>query len=299
MRNNNLLFEQKPDQLMFGQPETFGYNPKKPQTMDAALAKQQEFFKSIRKYVNINLESDLRDFLYSPEGIATIAGISYMGGEPLSMLLFSILVAYDIEKWIEQGEPNWLFLITDLICVGTAGFASSAVGPLMKAAKNLKFKSLNSFFRFISKNFKSTWTNYVLPMTKSIEQVIKKITSVITKAKPSLPGKISSSISSIVSYLSKLGGLIAESVEAVVGKAGLETGKTYAKYKVASKVATKAGQTDIGKKVIKTSLPYINPLLGSDKIDPFLMDLITSPQSIDYKNYTINPIFADNSKDTF
>lgn len=299
MRNNNLLFEQKPDQLMFGQPETFGYNPKKPQTMDAALAKQQEFFKSIRKYVNVNLESDLRDFLYSPEGIATIAGISYMGGEPLSMLLFSILVAYDIEKWIEQGEPNWLFLITDLICVGTAGFASSAVGPLMKAAKNLKFKSLNSFFRFISKNFKSTWTNYVLPMTKSIEQVIKKITSVITKAKPSLPGKISSSISSIVSYLSKLGGLIAESVEAVVGKAGLETGKTYAKYKVASKVATKAGQTDIGKKVIKTSLPYINPLLGSDKIDPFLMDLITSPQSIDYKNYTINPIFADNSKDTF
>jgi hypothetical protein len=39
--------------------------------------------------------------------------------------------------------------------------------------------------------------------------------------------------------------------------------------------------------------------LGSDKIDPFLMDLITSPQSIDYKNYKINPIFADNSKDTF
>lgn len=299
MRNNNLLFEQKPDQLMFGQPETFGYNPKKPQTMDAALAKQQEFFKSIRKYVNVNLESDLRDFLYSPEGIATIAGISYMGGEPLSMLLFSILVAYDIEKWIDEGEPNWLFLITDLICVGTAGFASSAVGPLMKAAKNLKFKSLNSFFRFISKNFKSIWTNYVLPMTKSIEQVIKKITSVITKAKPSLPGKLSSSISSIVSYLSKLGGLIAESIEAVVGKAGLETGKTYAKYKIASKVASKAGQTDIGKKVMKTSLPYINPLLGSDKIDPFLMDLITSPQSIDYKNYRINPIFADNSKDTF
>ena len=299
MRNNNLLFEQKPDQLMFGQPETFGYNPKKPQTMDAALAKQQEFFKSIRKYVNFNLESDLRDFLYSPEGIATIAGISYMGGEPLSMLLFSILVAYDIEKWIDEGEPNWLFLITDLICVGTAGFASSAVGPLMKAAKNLKFKSLNSFFRFISKNFKSIWTNYVLPMTKSIEQVIKKITSVITKAKPSLPGKLSSSISSIVSYLSKLNGLIVESIEAVIGKAGLETGKTYAKYKIASKVASKAGQTDIGKKVMKTSLPYINPLLGSDKIDPFLMDLITSPQSIDYKNYRINPIFADNSKDTF
>jgi len=299
MRNNTLLFEQRPDELMFGQPETFGYNPKKPQTMDAALAKQQEFFKSIRKYVNVEMESDLRDFLYSPEGIATIAGISYVGGEPISMLLFSILVAYDIKKWIDEGEPNWLFLITDLICVGTAGFASSVAGPLIKLGKNVKFNSLTSLFRYISKNFKSLWKNYVLPLSKSIGQVIGKITSSITNAKPLLSGKLSSSLSSIASYLSKLNGLIAESIEAVIGKAGLETGKTYAKYKIASKVASKAGQTDVGKKVMKTSLPYINPLLGSDKIDPFLMDLITSPQSIDYKNYRINPIFADNSKDTF
>ena len=299
MRNNTLLFEQRPDHLMFGQPETFGYNPKKPQTMDAALAKQQEFFKSIRKYVNVDMESDLRDFLYSPEGIATIAGIGYVGGEPISMLLFSILVAYDIKQWIDEGEPNWLFLITDLICVGTAGFASSAAAPLIKLGKNVKFNSLTSLFRYISKNFKSLWKNYVLPLSKSIGQVIGKITSSITNAKPLLSGKLSSSLSSIASYLSKLNGLIAESIEAVIGKAGLETGKTYAKYKIASKVASKAGQTDIGKKVMKTSLPYINPLLGSDKIDPFLMDLITSPQSIDYKSYTINPIFADNSKDTF
>ena len=254
---------------------------------------------AIAKYVNVNLESDLRDFLYSPEGIATIAGISYVGGEPISMLLFSILVAYDIKQWIDEGEPNWLFLITDLICVGTAGFASSVAAPLIKLGKNVKFNSLTSLFRYISKNFKSLWKNYVLQLSKSIGQVIGKITSSITNAKPLLSGKLSSSLSSIASYLSKLNGLIAESIEAVIGKAGLETGKTYAKYKIASKVASKAGQTDIGKKVMKKSLPYINPLLGSDKIDPFLMDLITSPQSIDYKNYRINPIFADNSKDTF
>ena len=163
----------------------------------------------------------------------------------------------------------------------------------------MKFNSLTSLFRYISKNFKSLWKNYVLPLSKSIGQVIGKITSSITNAKPLLSGKLSSSLSSVASYLSKLNGLIAESIEAVIGKAGLETGKTYAKYKIASKVASKAGQTDVGKKVMKTLLPYINPLLGSDKIDPFLMDLITSPQSIDYKNYRINPIFADNSKDTF
>jgi hypothetical protein len=298
MRNNTLLFEQwwnDPKHPEWKQYAPTDYEKREVKKTETLLNKMD----AVAKYVNVNLESDLRDFLYSPEGIATIAGIGYVGGEPISMLLFSILVAYDIKKWIDEGEPNWLFLITDLICVGTAGFASSVAGPLIKLGKNVKFNSLTSLFRYISKNFKSLWKNYVLPLSKSIGQVIGKITSSITNAKPLLSGKLSSSLSSIASYLSKLNGLIAESIEAVIGKAGLETGKTYAKYKIASKVASKAGQTDVGKKVMKTSLPYINPLLGSDKIDPFLMDLITSPQSIDYKNYKINPIFADNSKDTF
>jgi len=298
MRNNTLLFEQwwnDPKHPEWKQYAPTDYEKREVKKTETLLNNMD----AVAKYVNVNLESDLRDFLYSPEGIATIAGIGYVGGEPISMLLFSILVAYDIKKWIDEGEPNWLFLITDLICVGTAGFASSVAGPLIKLGKNVKFNSLTSLFRYISKNFKSLWKNYVLPLSKSIGQAIGKITSSITNAKPLLSGKLSSSLSSIASYLSKLNGLIAESIEAVIGKAGLETGKTYAKYKIASKVASKAGQTDVGKKVMKTSLPYINPLLGSDKIDPFLMDLITSPQSIDYKNYKINPIFADNSKDTF
>ena len=298
MRNNTLLFEQwwnDPKHPEWKQYAPTDYEKREVKKTETLLNNMD----AVAKYVNVNLESDLRDFLYSPEGIATIAGISYVGGEPISMLLFSILVAYDITQWIDEGEPNWLFLITDLICVSTAGFASSVAGPLIKLGKNVKFNSLTSLFRYISKNFKSLWKNYVLPLSKSIGQVIGKITSSITNAKPLLSGKLSSSLSSVASYLSKLNGLIAESIEAVIGKAGLETGKTYAKYKIASKVASKAGQTDVGKKVMKTSLPYINPLLGSDKIDPFLMDLITSPQSIDYKNYRINPIFADNSKDTF
>jgi hypothetical protein len=298
MRNNTLLFEQ-----WWNDPKHPEWKVYAPTDYEKRELKKGETFlnnlDAVAKYVNVNLESDLRDFLYSPEGIATIVGIGYIGGEPISMLLFSILVAYDIKQWIDKGEPNWLFLITDLICVSTAGFASSVAGPLIKLGKNVKFNSLTSLFRYISKNFKSLWKNYVLPLSKSIGQVIGKITSSITNAKPLLSGKLSSSLSSIASYLSKLNGLIAESIEAVIGKAGLETGKTYAKYKLASKVASKAAQTEPGKKVLKKALPYINPLLGSDKIDPFLLSLMTSPQNIDYKSYDINPIFLDNSKDTF
>lgn len=46
-RQYNLLSEQRPDNLMPFQPESFGYNPKKPETTTASLQKQKEFFKSI------------------------------------------------------------------------------------------------------------------------------------------------------------------------------------------------------------------------------------------------------------
>lgn len=45
-RQYNLLSEQSDSRMPF-QPETFGYNPKKPETTKAALQKQKEFFKSI------------------------------------------------------------------------------------------------------------------------------------------------------------------------------------------------------------------------------------------------------------
>jgi hypothetical protein len=45
-RQYNLLSEQLDSRMPF-QPETFGYNPKKPETTNAAAQKQKEFFKSI------------------------------------------------------------------------------------------------------------------------------------------------------------------------------------------------------------------------------------------------------------
>jgi hypothetical protein len=287
-KNIALLSEQGIMSSMYGPGSyygTYGYNDKG-QTI-------------LTKYVNSDLESDLRDFLYSPAGIATIAGIDYLGGAPLSMTLFAILVAYDVKKWIDMGEPNWLFLITDLICVATAGFANSVASPLIKAAKNIKFKSLTSFLKFVQKNFKSIWENFILPSLKSIGGIIKKVITLLTKSKPSLSKKLSSSISSIVDYLSKLNGIIEESLRKVIGDLGLVTGKTYAKYKIASTAASEVAKTETGKKILRKTIPVINPLLGSDKIDPFLMDLITSPRNIDVNNYRIHPSFADNSRDTF
>jgi hypothetical protein len=303
MNNNIILSEQESEFKMPGQLEFYGYRPNKPETLDLALVKQKEYINKIRKYVNFNLESDLRDFLYSPEGIATIAGIDYAGGAPISMLLFSILVSYDIKKWIDMGEPNWLFLITDLICVGTAGFASSVASPLLKAAKNIKFKNLSSFFTYISKNFKTIWENFVLPMVKTIQKVTSKIIPTVTKEKSFLSSTISSSISNIASYLSKLNTIITESLDKVIGKVGTEVAKTWGKYKVKSSLAGQAFQTEPGKKGLKKALPYVNPMLGSDRIEPFLIDLISNPRDVNsgnnLNNYEIHAIFRDNSKDTF
>jgi hypothetical protein len=297
-RQYNFISEQ-PDSHMPWQIEKFGYNPSKPKTMGPALKKQQEVFNDVGKYVKVGLESDLRDFLYSPAGIATIAGIDYLGGEPLSMSLFSVLVGYDIQKWVEVGEPNWLFLIVDLICVATAGFASSEGAIILKAAKNIKFKTLTGFFEYISKNFKSIWTNFVSPLVKSIGKVIGEIVPRITKIKSYVSKKLSSSLSTIGSYLSNLGKRITEAFEKVIGKLGVKVGKTYAKYKLTSTAANELLKTDTGKEILKTSLPYINPLFGADKIHPFLLDLITHPEDIRISDYQIHPIFKDNSKDNF
>ena len=70
----------------------------------------------------------------------------------------------------------------------------------------------------------------------------------------------------------------------MIGDLGLVTGKTYAKYKIASTAAKEVAKTETGKKILRKAIPFINPLLGSDKIDPFLMDLITSPGNIDVNN---------------
>lgn len=46
-RQYNLLSEQRPDHLMPFQPETFGYDPKRPETIHSASQKQKEFIKSV------------------------------------------------------------------------------------------------------------------------------------------------------------------------------------------------------------------------------------------------------------
>ena len=97
----------------------------------------------------------------------------------------------------------------------------------------------------------------------------------------------------------KISDLIKETLTKIIGKAGSKTAVGYAKYKARFTAVDELGKTKIGKKIIKKGLTYINPLLGSDKVDPFLLDLIKSPDIVDLSKYKIEPIFLDNSKDTF
>lgn len=301
------LLEQKPDEMMPGQIERFGYKSDNPNLLSGALEKQSKYFNDVKKFVNTELEDSLRDFLYSPEGIATSIGINTLGGEPLVITLFSILVAYDIKKWIDEGEPNWLYLITDLICSITSGFAGTVAAPMINLSKSIKFKTLFDLFKWIEKTFPAIWTKFILPLTNSIGNIISKIISQLTKLKSSfnfgilisLPTKLKNVISSIISYTSKISNLIKETITKIIGKSGYETAVGYVKYKTRFKAAEELSKTKTGKKIIKKVLPYINPLLGSDKIDLFLLDLIKSPYTVDLSKYKIEPIFLDNSKDTF
>lgn len=253
----------------------------------------------LKELVDTDVESELRNFLYSPEGIAAVVAINYLGGEPVVSGLFAILVAYDINKWLEAGEPNWLYLITDLICMGTFGFASTIATPMFKAAQRLKFKSSFDLIKWISIKFPSIFKNYVLPTLSGIKTVIGKVASSLIKFSKILPKSISEKISKIGSKLNEIVTEFDKTLSKILTEPGSEVGKTYAKYKTTQYLAKKASETKPGQEIIKKGLPYINPLLGADKIDPFLLDLISNTQILELKKYRIHPIFLDNSKDGF
>ena len=114
-----------------------------------------------------------------------------------------------------------------------------------------------------------------------------------------IPDKIVKFVSTAKEYLTKVKTAIEDGFKMILGKTLSKTVGGYAKYKSRAEVLKAAEETKIGKKIVKKLLPYINPLLGSDKIDPFLLDLINNPEKIDLLRYKILPIFKDNSLDSF
>ena len=273
-----------------------------PQQSSDTVQGYQNFLSKILKYVNLDAENDLRDFLYSPEGIATIIGLNITEvGVIVTELLFSILLVYDIKKWVNKGEPNWLYLITDILSIATAGFASSAGTAMINAGKTTAFKSISQFFVWVKKLYPTIWSKFIVPLGKSIGGIINKITKSLSNLKINkiIPDVVIKYLGKTKEYLINLKLLIEKNIEKITGKKLSKAVKGYGEYKTKSELLKSAENTELGKKVIKKMLPYINPLLGSDKIDPFIIDLIQNSNKIDLSKYNILPIFKNNSLDTF
>ena len=248
-----------------------------PQQSSDTVQGYQNFLSKILKYVNLDAENDLRDFLYSPEGIATIIGLNITEvGVIVTELLFSILLVYDIKKWVNKGEPNWLYLITDILSIATAGFASSAGTAMINAGKTTAFKSISQFFVWVKKLYPTIWSKFIVPLGKSIGGIINKITKSLSNLKINkiIPDVVIKYLGKTKEYLINLKLLIEKNIEKITGKKLSKAVKGYGEYKTKSELLKSAENTELGKKVIKKMLPYINPLLGSDKIDPFIIDLI-------------------------
>jgi hypothetical protein len=273
-----------------------------PQQSSDTVKGYQNFLSQILKYVNLDAENDLRDFLYSPEGIATIIGLNTTeAGVIVTQLLFSILLVYDIKKWVNQGEPNWLYLITDILSIATSGFASSVGTSMINAGKTTAFKSISQFFVWVKKLYPSIWSKFIVPLGKSIGGIINKITKSLSNLKTNkiIPDVVIEYLGKTKEYLINLKLLIEKNIEKITGEKISKAVKGYGEYKTKSELLKSAENTELGKKVIKKMLPYINPLLGSDKIDPFIIDLIQNSNKIDLSGYKILPIFKNNSLDTF
>jgi hypothetical protein len=208
---------------------------------------------------------------------------------------------YDIKKWVNQGEPNWLYLITDVLSIATAGFASSIGTTMIKSGKSVVFKNISHFFMWVKKLYPTIWSKFIIPLGKSIGGVIEKITLSLNKLKinKSIPDVVVKYLGKTKEYLIGLKVLIEKNIQKIIGKSLTKSVSGYGEYKTKSEILKSIENTELGKKIIKKSLPYINPLLGSDKIDPFILDLIENPNKIDLSSYKILPIFKDNSLDSF
>ena len=211
--------------------------------------------------------NDFRNFLYSPEGIALtfLLDLSEIG-VVAPVILFGILVLKDICDWIEFGEPNWIYLISDLICMSTAGFSSPIVGPLIKESKLTLKQIILKFPKLISK------------LQNSLEKILTLLQKVLTILKDFI-NKNFLNVKFMKEFLNKISLIETK----IIQKMNLikESIFVYAKYKTSSEIFTKFMDTKYGQDFSQFVIPIINPILGPDKIPQFLIDLAEKrPQEI-------------------
>lgn len=207
----------------------------------------------------INVFEEFRSFMYSPEGIGlTVLLDSTEIGMDVPVILFGILLSKDICDWIEYGEPNWIYLVSDLICMLTAGFSSPLIGPLVRES-NLTIKQIFNKFpkilEFLKKNI-----NKITPLISKILTILKDFIN-----------KNFSKIKFMKEFLKK----IEQNYDKIIQK--IDTLKQsfliYIRYKSSSEIFTQFMSTKPGQDFLNFAIPKINPLLGPDKVPDFLITL--------------------------
>jgi hypothetical protein len=134
-RQYNILLEQ-PDSKMPGQIEKFGYKQNNPKTLAPALKLQEDFLNSINFENFDEFMEAYREALYSPEAIAISTFFTASGiGAPAVITAWGALLAYDIYKWIDSGEPDYLNLFFDVLGVASSGVLSGVIATFLKSLK--------------------------------------------------------------------------------------------------------------------------------------------------------------------
>jgi hypothetical protein len=101
-------------------------------------------------------------------------------GPIINVSAWSFLAAYDIEKGITTGKPNWFNIIVDLIGVATTGpgaaIAKKALAPVAKYAGS----SMKVFFQQL-KRINPNGFKYIYGLLKNASSWVTKVTGPISK----------------------------------------------------------------------------------------------------------------------
>jgi hypothetical protein len=122
-------------------------------------------------------------------------------GPIINVGAWSFLAAYDIDKGITTGQPNWFNIIVDLIGVATTGPGAAVAKKVLGPAAKYAGSGVKVFFQQL-KRINPKGFNYIYGLLKNASSWVVKVTGPLTKMIGALAAKAKNT--SIYSGLVKL-----------------------------------------------------------------------------------------------
>ena len=183
-----------------------------------------------RKLKTASLEEIVSGFRDIYSGVGGTIGqiiIAALGGQVVNMVTWGLLVSYDIYEWTTKGSPNWFNLLHDLFWLLLSG-----VGGKVMAALKPYFQGETQLAKILIKIKPTKFWPYVSSILSKLISYTSKVLSLIKTALTTIISKIPSLKPTLKPLINSLG-----SVGIFIKKIAAEYAKSHAQGQVLNATA--------------------------------------------------------------